>query len=224
MEIEDKIFKKYKPDYKKLKQFGFKFINEKYIIEKFFLNNEFKAIVEVLPDGNVKGDVIDIETNDYYLPLRVSSQQGAFIGKIRESYEEVLKLIRQNCFYKNYFVLNQSNRIVDLIIKKFGDEPEFLWEKYDDTGIFRNKTSNKWYGIIMDIDRSKIEKTKSGFIEVMNVKLSAKTLEKMLKLKGFYPAYHMNKKYWITIALDETVKDEVIMELIEESYGLVSKK
>ena len=30
--------------------------------------------------------------------------------------------------------------------------------------------------------------------------------------------YHMNKQHWITIVLDDTVSDSIIMNLIEESH------
>ena len=224
MLIEEKIFKKYKPDPKKLVKYGFKKVSECYEIEKPLENDSFMAIIKVLAGNKIEGKVIDLENNDEYLPLRVIAQQGEFVGKIRENYEKVLIEIRNNCFYKNCFVMAQSNRITDLIAEKYGVNPEFLWEKYDDSGIFRNKSTNKWFGIIMDVDKSKIEKGKKGFIEVMNVKLSADTLEKSLKLKGFYPAYHMNKKYWITMILDDTIRDDKIMELVSESYNLVGKK
>ena len=224
MKFEEEVFKKYLPDYKKLKQFGFKKTDDGYIIEKIFYNDSFKAVITLLEDNKIFGKVYDLESNDEFLPLRVINQEGAFVGAVRESYEELLTYIRDNCFYKNYFVLAQSNRITNLILNKYKVEPEFLWEKYDDTGIFRNQKTDKWFGIIMDIDKSKIEKGKSGFLEVMNVKLSPETLDKTLKLKGFYPAYHMNKKYWITFRLDDIVDDDKIMELVEESYKLVDKK
>lgn len=35
------------------------------------------------------------------------------------------------------------------------------------------------------------------------------------------PAYHMNKRHWITIVLDGTMPDEEVKRFIEESYGLV---
>ena len=38
-----------------------------------------------------------------------------------------------------------------------------------------------------------------------------------LNQKGIYPAYHMNKKHWISIFLDETFSDGEIMEYIKKS-------
>ena len=41
---------------------------------------------------------------------------------------------------------------------------------------------------------------------------------------GFYPCYHMNRKHWITVALDGSVSDDYIMELLEESRTLSIRK
>lgn len=40
----------------------------------------------------------------------------------------------------------------------------------------------------------------------------------------FYPAYHMNKKYWITIVLDKEVDEPLVQQLLAERYGLVEKQ
>ena len=35
------------------------------------------------------------------------------------------------------------------------------------------------------------------------------------------PGYHLNKRHWNTVALDGSVPDEELTELIDHSYGLV---
>ena len=44
------------------------------------------------------------------------------------------------------------------------------------------------------------------------------------KQEGFYKAWHMNKTYWITIVLDNTISTKEIMNLIDKSYNLVKPK
>jgi predicted DNA-binding protein (MmcQ/YjbR family) len=45
-------------------------------------------------------------------------------------------------------------------------------------------------------------------------------------LRGTYPAvqpgYHLNKRHWVTITLDGSVSDEMLLELLEDSYDLVA--
>jgi len=35
------------------------------------------------------------------------------------------------------------------------------------------------------------------------------------------PGYHLNKRHWITVTLDDSLSDELVIGLIEDSYELV---
>ena len=41
---------------------------------------------------------------------------------------------------------------------------------------------------------------------------------------GLFPAYHMNKDSWITVALDGSAPDEKIKMLLSESYNATTSK
>lgn len=224
MNIEEKIFQRYLPDFEKLKKYGFKKQQNTFVFEKLFKDNLFKAIIVVNSDNKFFGTVYDLENDDEFLPLRIGNQNGAFVGEVRAEYEEILENIRDNCFSKKYYIYPQANRITNLIIEKYGDKPEFLWEASPGSGIFRNPETKKWYLAILDVDRSKIQKGQKGLIEVADIKLAPENVETLLKQNHFYPAYHMNKKYWLTIILDDSVDDEKIMQLIEESHSFTEKK
>ena len=218
MNIENSIFAKYTPIIKKLKEYGFLKKGDYHFFEKSFLNDEFKAIISISKSGEITGIVYDNENNEEFLPLRIEGQQGAFIGEIRSAYENILLDIRNKCFEENAFISEQANRITKLIFTKYGDKPEFLWEKFQGFGVFRNPDSGKWYGLISNINANKIDKNRNEEIEILNIKADENEIPKLHKIKGFYPAYHMNKKSWITIILDNSVKDEAIIGLIEKSH------
>ena len=219
MNIESDIFKRSVVDFEKLEKYGFIKMNNTYYFEKTFLDNQFKTIITVNNDGSVNGRVIDLEFNEEYKNIRIN-MSGEFVGKVREEYKSILFDIKDNCFENRYFLSNQSNRIADYIKIKYGNSPEFLWDKLPGCGVFRCKSSNKWYGIIMNIDFSKIDNC-SGEIEVLNVKLDQDEILELLKRKGFYKAYHMSKKDWISIVLNDTLNDDEILSLIDKSYNLV---
>ena len=223
MTIEEDIFKKYTTNFKKLIEYGFSENKTVYYCEKLFRNNEFKAFIEVSKKGIITGKVYDLENNDEFLPLKVETQQGVFVAEIREEYKAILTNIRDNCFSKNYFISPQANRITNLIIKKYGDNPIFMWEQFEGYGVFKNADNNKWYGIIMNIDYSKLGLNNKNPVEVINVKLNKDKIQELLKKDGYYPAWHMNKKSWITIALDETLADSEIINFIGESYSYTLK-
>lgn len=223
MNIEDSIFKKYIPDYEKLIKFGFEYSDKNFRYEKNFMRGEFRAVVDIDKKGNIDGKVFDNENGEEYVPLKIAEQEGAFVGEARAAYENILLEIRNSCFMKLYFSLPQANRITKLIIDTYGNEPEFLWEKYDGSGIFRNQTSNKWYAAILEVDRSKLQPGKKGPTEVINLKLEKEHVQQIIKKQNYYPAYHMNKKYWISIILDDSVDDKNIMTLVAESRKLSSQ-
>lgn len=217
MDIINKIFKKSVPDYNKLESYGFIKENNKYIYNKDFYNNEFKLIFTL--DNNISIKIIDNSLNEEYLAINSNS---TYSNEVKNELLVILNEIKNNCFITNYFVYPQTNRIVELIYNKYKDKPEFLW-KNSDYGVFRNKNSNKWYGIIMNLENIKSLEYPHD-IEIINIKLNRDKITKLLTKKGFYKAYHMSKIDWISISLDDIIKDNEIMKLIEESYNLVDKK
>ena len=48
-------------------------------------------------------------------------------------------------------------------------------------------------------------------------------MDNLFKVEGIYEAYHMNKKSWVSIVLNDTVSDEIIIKLIDNSYSLLNK-
>ena len=221
LNIEDEIFKRTIANFSNLEKYGFKNENNTYIYEKLFINNDFKAVITIDDKGFVSGKVMDLQVDEEYLGLR-TDMTGEFINKIRESYKSILIDIRNHCFETKYFISNQANRINKYIKEKYDNEPEFLWDKFQGYAVYRNENNNKWYGIIMNLDLSKLSNS-SGEVEIINVKLEENKIQELLKKKGFYKAYHMNKTDWISIILNDTLKDEEIIPLIDDSYNLVSE-
>ena len=223
MNIEDEIFKKYKLDEDKILLYGFKKENDIYKYFKLFMNDAFRAEIYIDKNGKVTGKVIEIELDEEYTNFRMENAVGEFVNKVKEEYINILQDIANNCFKREYFIFEQSNRITNLINKKYNVNPEFLWDKFPGFGIFRNARSNKWFSIIMNIDKSKIISDDSGEVEILNVKLDD-DVQKYLGKNGIYPSYHLSKKSWVTIILDDTLSDKKIMELVDLSFNLSNIK
>ena len=63
-----------------------------------------------------------------------------------------------------------------------------------------------------------------GDIARINLKCDpALALELRRKYKSVEPGYHMNKKHWNSVYLDESVPDTEIRKMIDHSYELVVK-
>ena len=223
MIIEQKIFKRAIFDFDKLEKYGFVKSGGFWHHTEFFMADEFKAVIYISAQGNVSGTVYEVATDEEYLPLRVENMEG-FAATVRTEYIKILENIKAKCCRINHFVSAQANRAAQFIYQTYGDLPAFPWDKFNRHGVFKNTESQKWYALILCIDKSKLNAKLSGEIEVMNIKLNEDKILDLHKQNGFYPAYHMNKKSWITITLDDSVTDSILFDLIAESHTFSLKK
>lgn len=217
MSIEVEIFKKTKFNKDKLLAYGFKEELNGYKYSKDMSNG---FIANLFIDASLKliGKIIDTSLGEEYTNYRIESLKGEFVNSIREEYIAILSDIANQCCEKLYFITPQANRISEEIIKLLDSHPEFLWESFPDYAIFRYKTNQKWFAVIAYVDRSKLDKKASGMLEILNLKIKEEELEEVLTQEGFYNAWHMNKKSWITLTLDETIPDIEVMEYVKKSF------
>lgn len=219
--IEEEIFLKKTFDFDKLKSFGFSIVDNKYIYTEDFMNGSFKAIIEI--SDVLTGKVIDNFNDEEYMPLRIESYDGEYVCKVRDAYKDILKRIAEACCTDVFFACNQANRIAKFIDETYGVKPDFPWK--DDNGVFRHLDNNKWFSLIMYVSLDALLKDgNSHMLNIMNVKVDVSKRDELYGIKGIYPAYHMNHKMWISLILDDTLSDSLIMELVSKSYNLTKKK
>ena len=216
MKLIDELFKKYKLKEESLIPFGFKYINGVYTFNQKIHNDSFELQL-IIDNGRLEGSLVDLDFNDEFYQINVETPSG-FISELKKECEDILLDIRNKCFYRVPFIYPQSNRISKIIEDKYNVSPEYLWDTDPGFGVFRNPVSHKWFGIIMNIPKNKIIGKEKEEIEVLNVMLHDKTSFYLNDI-GIYPAYHMNKKNWVSIILDETLNDDEIMKFIDISYN-----
>lgn len=222
--IEKDIFKKSKVSENKLIKYGFKKEKDNYIYSKDIMNNCMRVYININKDKELTSKIIDKDFNEEYTAFRNKNSNGSFNSKVREEYKEVLNDIKNKCFIEEIFIFEQSNRLLKYIKEKYNDEPTFEWETSPNFGVFRNKDTKKWYALVMNINFNKIEENKNEEVEIVNIKLDENEILELLKQDGFYKAWHMNKKYWISIVLNDTIDDKLLFELLDQSYDYSSKK
>lgn len=115
-------------------------------------------------------------------------------------------------------------QIEEYIDEAYNCQPDYPWFNYPNNAVFRHKHNRKWFAITMDVPKSKLGLESSEIIDIMNVKCDYYFICKYLQEDGFYPAYHMNKKNWISIALDGSTDDETIKFLLDMSYEMTRNK
>ena len=110
------------------------------------------------------------------------------------------------------------------IEESYGVAPECLW-KDSDAAAFRHPADKKWFGLVMpSIAWAKLCPEREGAVDVLNVKCDPVILPSLVDGRGLFPAYHMNKQHWLSIALDGSVPLEKIVWLIDASYMMTMKK
>ena len=215
------IFKAYQFNSKKAKEYGFIENQGVWTFSSTILQGDFLMIVTV-EDGVLALQVYDQETGDLYPQVHMESMRGTFVGSVREACLEVLYDIRKACFEVQEFLCTQTKRIMTHVQENYEDQLEYLWEKSPDTAVLRHDDNQKWYAVLMKISWEKLDKSREGQVEVVNLKHDQ--VADLLVEKGIYPAFHMNKRYWISLPLDDTLSDEQVLELFERSWFLTSKK
>ena len=216
-----KDLNKRKVNIKKLLNYGFiKKINS-YYYEDILLKDQFKIIV-TYENNILDSKVIDLKTNEEYFLVKIKDITGEYVGKIRELYLNKIDEIIDKCFDKEIFKYKQTKDIVKYIEKTYNVKPEFLWDD-DCNSALRCPDNLKWFGIIMTVTKDKLGFKSHDLIEIIDLKIDADEIKKLVDNKNYFPGYHMNKKYWLTIILDNSINNEVIFKLIDKSYNLVKK-
>lgn len=215
------IYKSYQFNQEKARAYGFIENEGVWTYSSQILQGEFFMTLSITPD-NVSFQVFDQETGDLYPQVHMESMRGSFVASVREACLEILYQIRKACFDVQDFICPQTNRIMAQVQKKYSHQLEYLWEKSPDTAVLRHEDNQKWYAVVMRIPWDKLEKGREGLVEAVNIKHDQ--VADLLSKKGIYPAFHMNKRYWLSMALDDSLQDEEVLELIERSWNLTVKK
>lgn len=211
-----------KPDFEKLVRFGFVQKDGAYAFTKLIFDGQFELLAEVSDDGEVRTKVTDLATGEPYTLHLVESAGGAFVGAVRAEYRQTLEEISEKCFVKEVFKSPAAKEIIGYAAEKYGDGLEFLWKDLPDAAVLRRADSKKWYAVFMTVERRRLGFNEEGKTEIADLHALPEDIQKLTDGKKFLPAYHMNKKHWITVILDAAPAEE-ICEMLDKSYALAKK-
>ena len=116
-----------------------------------------------------------------------------------------------------------KNELAVYINSAFGISPDHPFARYPDISVFRHSGNRKWFAAQMTVPKTTLGIQEDGIIDIVNVKCDPEVLRSFLGQPGIYPAYHMNRKHWLTVALDGRVDDRTMEFLLGISYDLTAK-
>ncbi len=216
----NEIFKDRDINIEKLKKYGFILDEDEYVYRKNILNNTFSLIVKI--KDVVDYTVIDLENDEEYMPLKISSVVGEYVSNVRNACKEILEDISYKCYENKYFKNNITSKVIEYIKNKYDVDLEYAF-KDNNLGVFRRKDNEKWFGILIALNGNKVDVSINKEVELINLKAKAEDVIKLIEKDGIYRAYHMNKKYWISCILDEKINIDEIFKLIDNSFELTGK-
>lgn len=106
-----------------------------------------------------------------------------------------------------------KRQLLDWLLGVTGAEEAypFTREKSRYTPVIRHRHNQKMLALVTEKDGKRL----------LNLKLKPEQVAIMLDTKGVIPAYHMNKKHWLTVLVNETELTENELEsMVLESSQL----
>lgn len=212
----DNIYTKYELNIKSLAQKGF--IKENNFYKKRInLNNNFEVeIILSKEKGYIK--VYDKELEEEYLPF-YAENAGEFASGIKEEVKKIVEEIVKQCFVK----VSLQEQLIDYVKEKYKTVPDYPFSNDKISKTFKT-SEGKWYSILMEVPYKSLKINKEGTVTILNLKNTAEKVKSLIDNKYILKAYHMNKKYWITILLVKGINLDKVKKLIDESYNLVKNK
>ena len=101
---------------------------------------------------------------------------------------------------------------------------DYPWEETPEYTVFRHGDNHKWFALAASAKYQTLGADKPGNVDFINLKCDPDLAEEAITHPGILPAYHMNKRHWITILLDGSCDENELKNLIALSYQLAMSK
>lgn len=209
-----------RPLKEKLKSFGFIEADGFLCLKKKIASGEFYTKI-TLSEKSVSAEVFETLTDEKYVLFDVKSASGAFVGQIRTEVQQLIDVIRKNCFDSQ----DIRQQYVDFLHSEFSAPGDTPWsDEGDFTSSVYRCPNGKWFALVMKIKFKNLGFESDEPVWAVNLKADAKAISELTDKKSIFPAYHMNKKYWITVLLTSVTDYTQLCELTRKSYELVFEK
>ena len=139
-----------------------------------------------------------------------------------------------------------------LVYDTYGIEADFPWADSSEA-VYRHTSNKKWFAIVLNVSKSKLfpkennstdeqndfeqscfknqikkkadkNNSQDEKIDIVNLKCPQDVFETIWLEPNIFPAYHMNKRHWISVPLDGSVSDKTISFLLSKSFNATAFK
>lgn len=116
--------------------------------------------------------------------------------------------------------MSARKRVFSYIEEKFGAQGERIFDKHPEFAVFRHTKNQKWFAVFMRVDGGKLGLKSGVALEILNIKCKPDLAAILRDTDQILPAYHMNKKHWISANLSSKISLEQVEDLIDLSFEL----
>ena len=106
----------------------------------------------------------------------------------------------------------------------FGVLPDYPFDGDVNTAVLRHSGNRKWFAIVMNVPNRYLGIMGEGNIDIVNLKCAPEVADSFRHEDGIYAAYHMNKRHWLSVALDGRVSEDKLRFLMNVSFELTRTK
>ena len=200
-----------------MQNFGFVKSDKGYCFAQKIFDDQFELQVVVQAE-RAYSKLYDLSSGEEYILADIEDATGKFVGSVRESYQHAIENLIESCTDDDIFKFSQTKQIIEYVEKKYVDKLEFLWKKFPNDAVFRCKDTKKWYVAILTTSKKNFGFDSNSSIEVIDLRNVPN--DKIVDNQKIFKGYHMNKKNWISIVLDDSVETQKIEKLIDNSHKL----
>lgn len=168
MMFEDRFFVHKNLNRQKLVDYGFALQEDGFAYVVPVMQGEFDLHIHIGLNGDVQSKMVERDTGEEYVLYRTESATGSFVGEARRECANVLDDIAKKCYDKCNFQTKQSGELIAYVRARYGDELEFLWDKFPYDAIWRRRDTKKWYAIIMTVSAAKLGLEREG-CSILNI-------------------------------------------------------
>lgn len=207
----------------KATSFGFQREANNYVYVTGIMDGQFKLTVTINDKERLSTQLLELANNNEYRLHLDPAATGSFVNSVKNEFNDVISSIVTECFDTDIFKTAQAKEVIQYLKETYHTSLEFLWKKFPEYAIVRRPDNKKWYALLMIVDGDKIGLKSNKKIEILDLRIEGDQLENIIDNQKFFPGYHMSKKSWYTVYLNETIPNNELFDLIDKSYALANK-
>lgn len=138
--------------------YGFRKKGGVFTLERALPETDGLAAVVTVHGREMTVSVVELPDRVPYALFEVESAEGAFVDRVRQEAENLVRDVMENCFFDS----DVRSRLLSYVKERYGTEQENLRVIYKDYCTLREHGTKKWYGLFMRIPWTSLHVERKG--------------------------------------------------------------